>query len=339
MEEKKETVVEEKKNPFFSFLDKFGHFILAGLGLFAIAALFLPILKVGNGSINLIEYFVGHYKYGWSMYLTVALLALAIAFAFLKMVNKYFLSFSTFAFILAEAMLALTKAFFKLNDLAKPKVAVGLVLSLVLTGLAALVGLALSYNEEKMSVRDIAEEGMLVSLAFVLNLITLFKAPTGGSINLQMLPLFLLALRHGPTHGLIAGGIVYGMLTCLTDGYGIQTYPFDYLIGFGSIAVMGAFKNLVFNKDVMEEDGNKTKGYILGEVFIFVGGLLATFIRFMGSTASSMINYETSFVDSLIYNSMYIPISGAIAIVATMALFPALVMLNKKFPVKHSFWF
>ena len=146
MEEKKETVVEEKKNPFFGFLDKFGHFILAGLGLLAIAALFLPILKVGNGSINLIEYFVGHYKYGWSMYLTVALLALAIAFAFLKMVNKYFLSFSTFAFILAEAMLALTKAFFKLNDLAKPKVAVGLVLSLVLTGLAALVGGVISAN-------------------------------------------------------------------------------------------------------------------------------------------------------------------------------------------------
>ena len=328
----------EQPNAFMCFMQKYDQYIVAALGLIALGMLFLPVLYVGEGSINVIEFFVGHYKFGWTMILTVALLVSGVAFSLLKPVNKYFMTAATFTFILALAMLALTKSFFKLNDLAKPKVAYGLILALVFCFLAQLFALAISYDAEKMSVRDIAEEGMLISMAFVLNLITLFKAPTGGSINLQMLPLFVLALRHGPTHGLIAGGIVYGLLTCLTDGYGIQTYPFDYLIGFGSIVVMGAFKNLVFNKDVMDEEGNKTKGFILGEVFIFVAGILSTFVRFVGSTASSMILYETGFVDSLIYNSMYIPISGAIAVFVTMGLFPALVMLNKKFPVKHSFW-
>ena len=338
MEENKEIVEKEYDSPFFNFMHKFGQFIIAGLALIGLGMLFLPILKVGDGSINLVEYFVGHYKFGWSMYLTVAFLILGVVFTLLRKVHKYFLTYGTLAFILTEMMLALAKAFFKLNDLAKPKIAYGLILSMVFVGIAALIGLASSYDQEKMSVRDIAEEGMLISLAFVLNIITLFKAPTGGSINLQMLPLFLLALRHGPTHGLIAGGIVYGLLTCLTDGYGLQTYPFDYLIGFGSIAIMGAFKDLVFNKDVMLEDGNKTKGYVLAEVFIFVGGLASTILRFAGSTASSMIIYEVGFIDSLVYNSMYVPISGAIAIVATMLLFPAMVILNKKYPVKHSFW-
>ena len=37
---------------------------------------------------------------------------------------------------------------------------------------------------------------------------------------------------------------IFGLVTCLTDGYGFYTYPFDYLIGFGSIAVFGFFSRL-----------------------------------------------------------------------------------------------
>ena len=99
--------------------------------------------------------------------------------------------------------------------------------------LSAGLSLSQSYDETDFTIRDIAEDGILIAAAFGLNFIKIPVGPTGGSINLQMLPLMIIALRRGPFHGLVSGGIVYGLLTCLTDGYGFACYPFDYLIGRG----------------------------------------------------------------------------------------------------------
>ena len=79
----------------------------------------------------------------------------------------------------------------------------------------------------------------MVGLAIALSL-PWFKIPiavNGGSVNISMLPMFVVALRHGPFKGFLASGIVYGMITCLLDAYGINTYPMEYLIGFGTIAI------------------------------------------------------------------------------------------------------
>jgi thiamine transporter len=189
-----------------------------------------------------------------------------------------------------------------------------------------------------MSVRDIAEEGMLIALAFILNLIRLFKAPTGGSVNLQMLPLFILAIRHGPTHGFISAGIVYALLSFATDGYPIQCLPFDYIIGFGGVAVLGAFRPLIFNKNVMNEEDSKTKGVVLGLSMILIGGILATGIRFIGSTISSVVGpWGLDWKAAMLYNSIYIPASGGLATVLTMALYPALIQLERRFPLNHGY--
>ena len=180
----------------------------------------------------------------------------------------------------------------------------------------------------KQSVQGLAEDAMLIAAAFILNFIKIPLGATGGSINFQMLPLMLIALRRGPVTGFICGGFIYGLITCLTDGYGFATYPFDYLIGFGSVAVMG-----FFSKFILPTDENKYPLW-LSEILIFVAGLVSTFIRFVGGTTSSMVIYGYQFVPALSYNALYIPLSGAAAVVLLMIVLPVLQKLNRKYPTK-----
>ena len=185
-----------------------------------------------------------------------------------------------------------------------------------------------SSSYSKQSVQGLAEDAMLIAAAFILNFIKIPLGATGGSINFQMLPLMLIALRRGPVTGFICGGFIYGLITCLTDGYGFATYPFDYLIAFGSVAVMG-----FFSKFILPSEEGKYPLW-LSEIFVFVAGLLSTFVRFVGGTTSSMVIYGYQFVPALAYNALYIPLSGAAAVVVLMIVLPVLQKLNRKYPTK-----
>ena len=197
----------------------------------------------------------------------------------------------------------------------------------VFLALSAFTLVLSTLSEEQYTVADICECGMLIAMAFVLNFIKLFSMPTGGSINLQMIPLFILALRRGPIKGFLACGIIYGLLTCLTDGYGLATFPFDYLIGFGSTCILGFASKFVFSSE--------RKTYDLFGILVIIGaGIAATVVRLFGSTVSSMVLYDYGFVDAIIYNATYIPLQGLFALVFLVAIYGPLQNLNKLYPVR-----
>ena len=189
----------------------------------------------------------------------------------------------------------------------------------------AILVLSFAIEDIKFSTRDIAESGVLIAAALVLNFIRLFPAPTGGSVNLQMLPLFVLAIRKGPVKAFIGCGIVYGLISCLTDGYGLATYPFDYLLGIGSTAILG-----LFSKYILREDSSTYN--FKGELFIFIGVVLATSMRFVAGTISSMVLYDYAFAPAALYNVGYVFISGAISMVVVMGLYGPLLQISKRFP-------
>ena len=169
------------------------------------------------------------------------------------------------------------------------------------------------------SIRDITEIGILCALAIILD--TFVKVPVGengGSINIAMVPLFLIALHKGWFKGLIAGGIVFGLLSCLIDGYGFVTYPLDYLVAYGGVAVVGVMRNLIIKEKI---DGKSYLFYILAILVAFV-------IRLIGATIDGIILWETPFVDSLIYNLTYLIPSFAIC---EMILVPTLTTFNDLF--------
>jgi len=204
----------------------------------------------------------------------------------------------------------------------------GLVFGFALSVLSAAFSLAFSYKKMPMTIKDMAEDAVLVAASFALNFVKIPVGASGGSINFQMLPLFIIALRHGPLQGLISGGIVFGILTCFTDGYGFTTFPFDYLIGFGSVAVLGFFKNQILSEE------QKTYN-VKGLIFLAIAAIAATAIRLVGSSISSIIFYGTDLGGALAYNIPYILPSGLIALAVLMALYGPLLKLNKRFPVSE----
>jgi Predicted membrane protein len=179
------------------------------------------------------------------------------------------------------------------------------------------------YENDSYSTMDLVESGMLVGLAVVLNFIKL-PIQVEGSVNFQMLPLFILALRKGPLKGFIGAGIVFGIITCFTDGYGLYLYPFDYLVAFGACAIMGFFKPLILGKD-------QTGYNIKGEIWILVGGILSTAMRFVGHCVSSIVFFGLDVPGALIYNAAYVFISGGIALAVLMAMYGPLVKVNLYF--------
>ena len=188
------------------------------------------------------------------------------------------------------------------------------------------IGFALSLSLGAEKTDAYVEDGVLVAAAIALNFLKIPLGPTGGSINLQMLPLMVIALRHGPFHGLLCGGIIFGLITCLSDGYGFACYPFDYLVAFGGIGVLGFFQALILPK----EETPIWKS----ELFLALGGVLVTLIRFIGSSASSMILWNCTLLKAVLYNVTYIPASGLVSTLLLMALLPTLKRIDRLFPVK-----
>lgn len=214
-----------------------------------------------------------------------------------------------------------------LHAVSGTKLSFGTTFASILCFAGALLSFSLANEKDAFSVRDMAEIGVFSAMAIGLQFIKIPIGATGGSINLGLVPLFLIALRHGPAKGFVASALIFGLITCLTDGYGFNTYPFDYLIGFGGVAALGFFRKFCFKQN--------EKGYSpLGFLWIAVGVAIASLVRFAGGTASSMINYGYTFTAACAYNVIYVFVTGGVSLVAMELLFIPLAKINKVFPVK-----
>lgn len=242
----------------------------------------------------------------------------------------FFTGTSLYDFVLCNSAVGKTYSADYYKDyayVASTKLSFGCDFAGILCFVAAFFDLAAANFKDAFGIRDMAEIGILSAMAIGLQFIRIPVSAGPGSINLGLIPLFIIALRRGPTKGFIASAFVYGLITCLTDGYGFFTYPLDYLIGFGSCAALGFFSKLIFQ-------GGKKGWSVMGFVWIAVGCVIATFIRFIGSSASSMVNYGFDFVPALQYNAIYIPVTGAVSLVAMEILYIPLARLNIFFPAK-----
>lgn len=177
------------------------------------------------------------------------------------------------------------------------------------------------------TVRDIAEIAIMCALAIVLDkFVKISFAPTGGSINLAMFPLYLVALRHGPFKGFLAGGIVFGLTTCLLDGYGMQTYPLEYLVAFGACGLLGfvsKYYYLNFSKS--------NKQTIISILLVVVSIILAAIIRIGAATIDSIVLYEYELGPALAYNIPYIGISAAFVLILVCVFLPVNIQIIKVF--------
>jgi thiamine transporter len=92
------------------------------------------------------------------------------------------------------------------------------------------------------NLRTMVEVSLLVAAAVLLSFLKLFRMPQGGSVSLEMVPIFLLAFRHGGRIGMLGGGLL-GFAKLLISPFVIHPvqlfldYPVPYMLlgiaGFG----------------------------------------------------------------------------------------------------------
>ena len=101
----------------------------------------------------------------------------------------------------------------------------------------------------------LCEGAVFVALAQILGYIKLFTLPNGGSITLNMLPIFIFCARWGFGPGMLAS-FSFSLLQLLLDGayaWGWQSIIGDYIVAYSLLGLAGLFKD-------------KPRGLMLGSV-------------------------------------------------------------------------
>ncbi len=157
---------------------------------------------------------------------------------------------------------------------------------------------------KSLETRRIAEIGVLLGVAFVFEAISTFipflHMPQGGSVSVAMLPIFIIAYRHGLKYGLISG-FIFGLFNYAINPWFVHWAQIliDYGIAFTVIGFAGVFKN------ALENDRQFVNGILLGG-----------FLRYLAHSVSGVIFYreyageEGAFIYSFVlYNLPYMLIS------------------------------
>ena len=99
-------------------------------------------------------------------------------------------------------------------------------------------------NTSHLKLRALCEAAIFVAMAQILGYIKLFSLPTGGSVTLGMLPIFLCCARWGFGIGGIAA-FSFSLLQLLLDGayaWGWQSIIGDYIVAYTVLGLAGLFK-------------------------------------------------------------------------------------------------
>ena len=171
------------------------------------------------------------------------------------------------------------------------------------------------------STRRLVESALLIAIGTVLSVLTVAQLPYGGSVTLaSMLPMVLLAYRHGTVWGL-GCGVVYGILQQLL---GLSTLSYfttwqsivaiillDYVVAFAVSGLGGIFRRTRLSQGVA----------------LTLGALLVCLLRYTchvvsGATVWAGLSIPTTaaLAYSFIYNATYMIPETVVLLLATLYL-------------------
>ncbi len=165
--------------------------------------------------------------------------------------------------------------------------------------------------------RKITEAAIMIALATVLSLIKLLDLPYGGSVTIaSMLPVIIIAYRHGLRFGLLTGfvfGIIQQLLGLNTLSYVtswqsvVAVILLDYLIAFMLLGLGGAFRNM----------SSQPNGLLLGSILACIARYICHVISGATVWAGLSIPTNAALAYSIGYNATYmIPETIVTAVVA-----------------------
>ncbi len=328
---------------FMEFVKKFKkELILAVLLTLMVTFIFLPYVTYSESS-ELGIFAIFAHGFDWMavlMFTPFILTILSIVFGVYNHNVKQFGPLAIFFGLIAFVLFVFSPSFYaSLIGVEESEVtmSIGIILLSVLTlGFSFCTYLDMDKTEfGKISVYEMVEISLFVAIAIVLDMFAQIDiGATGGSIGFAMFPLMVITLRHGPIKGFIASGIIFGFITCLTDGYGFVYFPFDYLLGFGSIGLLGLFNPLIMK--VKENPKSKTLEFFKGVLFMVVGVLIVCLARMLASSISSMVFYGYSFGAAMLYQLTYVPGACGASLVVLILLYKPLLIINKRYQIKKN---
>lgn len=132
--------------------------------------------------------------------------------------------------------------------------------------------------------------GIAIALSMVLNLITVFTMPNGGSVTIgRIIPLLVYSYLFGLPAGVIVGA-VYGVLDFIAKPYFLGVFQFlmDYPLAYACCGFAALFR---------KNDKLKTWSLMIGTV-------IAGFGRFTFSSISGVLYWGMTLLPSMAYNSV-----------------------------------
>jgi thiamine transporter ThiT len=177
----------------------------------------------------------------------------------------------------------------------------------------------------RLNVRQIALMGMLVSLSMVFDAVFKFyQLANGGSINLAMVGLVLIALSFSWWQSWLAIAVIFGGLTAFLDGY-INFYVFDYFLALSGFVVISWFRKKILLTQEL------TGFFTLTWTFI-----IAFLWRFMMHVISGVLYFDVDWAGSFLYNLSYLLPSFFLSYAIILTLFfSSLPQIIRQFTLKR----
>lgn len=162
----------------------------------------------------------------------------------------------------------------------------------------------------RLSIRQMVFIGMLVGITLILDFVfKVYQQANGGSINLAMVGLVLIALSFSWWKTWFAIAIVFGILSSIFDGYFVY-YLFDY-----GLALSGFIIISIFRKIILDRQGYKS-------FILFILTFTLAFIwRLSMHVISGVLYFEVDWLGSWIYNIAYLLPSYGISLLVMIPLY------------------
>lgn len=168
---------------------------------------------------------------------------------------------------------------------------------------------------KRTTLKKMVTTAVLSALAVVLTWLEIQVGPAGGSINIVMFPIILVAYKYGLGWGL-GSGLVVGFVKCLIGGgigWGLPSILLDYVLAYAAVGLAGIFSG-------------KKWGLGLGAVVGCVARFIVHYIS--GITIYAIVAPETiagvttanPWLYSLLYNGFYMLPTSVIVIALAFVL-------------------